>query len=89
MKHSYHSLCVQERGWDYQSDPSYNYLTSKLLLQEDASPSQSKNSFSQQQSLESYNACVIDYREDDDSRKSRSCIPSTCLFSKNEHVEGL
>ena len=87
MKHSYHSLCGQERGWDYQSDPSSYYSTFKFLLQEDSSPSQLENSFSQLQSLESYNACVIDYIEDDNSRKSQSYSPSTCSFSENASKE--
>ena len=30
---------------------------------------------------------MIDYTEDDDSRKSQSCSPSTCLFSKNASEE--
>ena len=63
------------------------YSTSEFLLQEEISLSQSENSFSQLQSLESYNACVIDYIEDDDSRKSQSCSPSTCLFSENASKE--
>ena len=87
LQHFCHSLCDQERGWDCQSNPSSYYSTSKFLLQEEASPSQSENSFSQQQSLESYNACVIDYTEDDDSRKYQSCSPSTCSFSENESKE--
>ena len=70
LQHSCHSLCDQERGWDCQSNPSSYYSTSEFLLQEEAPPSQSENSFSQQQSLERYNACVIDYREDDNSGKS-------------------
>ena len=41
----------------------------------------------QQQSPESYNACVIDYIEDDDSDKSQSCSPSTCSFSENASKE--
>ena len=61
LQHSCLSLCDQERGWDFQSDPSSYYSTFKFLLQEEASPSQSENSFSQLQYLESYNACVIDY----------------------------
>ena len=83
LQHSCHSLCDQEKGWDYQSDPSLYYSTSKFLLQEEASPSQSENSFSQQQSLESYNACVIDYTENDNSGKYQSCDPSTCSFPEN------
>ena len=70
LQHSCLSLSDQERGWDYQSDPSSYYSTSEFLLQEEASPSQSENSFSQLQYFESYNACVIDYIEDDNSRKS-------------------
>ena len=89
LQHSCHSLCDQERGCDCQSNPSLYYSTSEFLLQEEASPSQSENSFSQQQSLESYNACVIDYIEDDDSRKYHSCSPSTCLFSENASKEEL
>ena len=81
LQHSCHSLCDQERGWDCQSNPSSCYSTSEFLLQEEASPSQSKNSFSQQQSLESYTACVIDYTKDDNSGKSQSCSPCTCSFS--------
>ena len=87
MQHSCHSLCDQERGCDFQENPSSYYSTSEFLLQEEASPSQSKNSFSQLQSLESYNACVIDYTEDDNSGKSQSCSPSTCSFSKNASKE--
>ena len=30
---------------------------------------------------------MIDYNEDDDSRKYQSCSPSTCLFSKNASKE--
>ena len=77
-----HSLCDQARGHDCQSNPSSYYSTPEFLLQEEASPSQSENSFSQLQSLESYNACVIDYIEDDNSRKSQSCSPSTCSFAE-------
>ena len=84
LQHSCLSLCDQERGWDCQSDPSSYYSTSELLLQEEASPPQSENSFSQPRSLESYNACVIDYIEDDNSGKSQSCSPSTCSFFENE-----
>ena len=80
-------LYVTKRGWDYQSNPSSYYSTSKFLLQEEASPSQSENSFSQHQYIESYNACVIDYIEDDDSRKSQSGSPSTSLFSENASKE--
>ena len=87
LHHSYHSLCDEERGWECQSNPSSYYSTSKFLLQEEASPSQSENSFSQLQSIESYNACVIDYTEDDNSGKSRSCSPSTCSFSENASKE--
>ena len=57
------------------------------MLQEEASLSQSENSFPQLQSLESYNACVIDYTEDDNSGKSQSCSPSTCSFSENASKE--
>ena len=57
------------------------------MLLEEASPSQTENSFLQQQSLESYNACVIDYTEDDNSGKYRSCSPCTCSFSENESKE--
>ena len=46
-----------------------------------------KISFLQQQSLENYNACMIDYIEDDNSRKSQSCSPSTCSFSENASKE--
>ena len=69
LQHSFHSMCDQERGWDYQSNPSSCFSTSEFLLQEEASPSQTENSFSQQQSLESCSACVIDYTEYDNSRK--------------------
>ena len=89
MQHSCLSLCYQERGWDYQSDPSSYYSISEILLQEEASPYQSENSFSQQQSLQSYNAYVIDYTEDDNSRKFQSCSPSTCSFSENASKEKL
>ena len=89
LHNSCHSLCEQERGWDCQSNPSSYYSTSKLLLQEEASPSQLENSFSRMQSLESYNACVIDYTEDDNSGKYQSCSPSTCSFSKNTSKEKL
>ena len=87
MQHYYHSLCDQERGWDCQSDPSSYYSTSEFLLQEEASPSQSENSFSQLQSLESYNACVIKYTEDDNSEKYQPYSPSTCSFSENTSKE--
>ena len=82
LQHSYHSLCDQEKGWDSQSNPSSYYSTFKFLLQEEASPSQSENSFSRLQSLESYNDCVIDYTEDDNSGKFQSCSPFTCSFSE-------
>ena len=77
----------KERGWDYQSDTSPYYSTFEFLLQEEASPSQSENSFSQLQSLESYNACVIDYIEDDKSGKYQSRSPSTCSFFENASKE--
>ena len=38
--------------------------------------------FSQQQSLENYNACMIDYTENDNSGKYQFCGPPTCLFSE-------
>ena len=82
LQHSCHSMCDQERGWDCQSNPSSCYSTSEFLLQEEASPSQSENSFSQLQSLESYNACVIDYTKDGNSRKSQSCSPAHVHFLK-------
>ena len=59
------------------------------MLEKEASLSQSENSFSQQQSLESYNGCVIDYTEDDNSGKYQSCSPSTCSFSENASKEKL
>ena len=83
LQDSCHSLCDQERGCDYKSNPFSYYSTSEILLQEEASPSQSENLFSQLQSLESYNACAIDYKEDGNSGKSQSCCPSTCSFSEN------
>ena len=67
LQHSCHSLCGQEKGWDYHSDPSSYYSTSEFFLQEETSPSQSENSFLQQQSLQSYNTYVIDYIESDNS----------------------
>ena len=50
------------------------------MLQEEVAPSQSKNSFLQQQSLPSYNTHGIDYIENDNSRKYQACSPPTCLF---------
>ena len=82
LHHSCHSMCDQERGWDCQSNPSSYYSTFKILLQEEAAPSQSENSFLQQKSIQSYNTHVIDYIENDNSRKYQACSPSTCLFSK-------
>ena len=43
--------------------------------------------FSQLQSIESYNSCVIDYTEDDNSGKYKSCSPSTYSFSENASKE--
>ena len=82
LQHSFHSLCDQERGCDCQSNPSSYYSTSEFLLQEEASPSQSENSFSQQQSLESYNACVIDYTEDDNLENLSLVVPPHVHFLK-------
>ena len=82
MQHSCHSLCDQERGWDCQSNtPSY-YSTSRILIQQEAAPSQSENFSLQPQSLQSYNTHVIDYIENDNSGKSQACSPATCLFSE-------
>ena len=37
--------------------------------------------------MESYNACVLDYTENDNSGKSQSCSPSTYSFSENASKE--
>ena len=80
-------LCVQEGSWECHSDcPSY-HLASEILWQEEDAPVQLEITLMQQQSLESYNACVIDYTEDDNSGKSQSCSPSTCSFSENASKE--
>ena len=52
------------------------------MLQEEASHSQSENPSLQKQSLQSYNTYVINYLENDNSRKSQFFGPPTCLFSK-------
>ena len=52
------------------------------MLQEEVSPSQTENSFLQQQSLQSYNTYVNDYIENDNSGNSQFCGPPTCLFSE-------
>ena len=82
LHHSCHSLCDQERGWDCQSNSSSYYSTYKSLLQEEATPSQLENSSLHQQSLQSYNTCVIDYIENDNYGKYQFCGPPTCLFSE-------
>ena len=81
-------LCVTKRevGTVNQILPHIIQLLN-FLSQGEASPFQSENSFSQLQSLESYNACVIDYTEDDNFGNSQSCSPSTCSFSENESKE--
>ena len=57
------------------------------MWQEEASPSQSENSFLKLQSLESYNAYVIDYTEDDNYGKYQSHSPSRCSFFENASKE--
>ena len=52
------------------------------MLQEEDSPSQSANSFLQQQYFQSYNTCVIDYIENDNYGKYQLCGPPTCLLSR-------
>ena len=82
FQQSCQSFCDRQRSWDCQSNSSLDYSTSEILLQEEVAPSQSENSILQQQSLQSYNTCVIDYIENDNSGKSQSCSPSTCSFSE-------
>ena len=58
LQQSCQYLCDQEGSWDSQSNPSSYHSTSEVLFQDEASYSQSENSFLQQQFPQSSNASV-------------------------------
>ena len=81
LQYSRQFLCDQEGISNCQSNPSSDYSTSEIWLQEEATRFQSEILFCQEKSLQSYNTFVIEYIENINSRKYHSCSPSKCLFS--------
>ena len=73
-------MCDQEGSWDGQSNPSSYYSTSEVLFQDEATYSQSKKIFLQQQFPLSSNASVGDYIKNSDYGNFQSYSLSTCLF---------